>query len=104
MIAYSAADVPILQIGLSSKTLPEQQLTDLAVNFLRPRLTTIEGAELPAPYGGRNRQVNVDLDPQKLFQRGISGSDVVNAVNAPKTYGFSRRARRKSGTANTTSS
>jgi multidrug efflux pump subunit AcrB len=82
MLAYSAADVPILQIGLSSSTLSEQQLTDLGVNFLRPRLTTIEGAELPWPYGGKSRLVSVDLDPQKLLQRSISGADVVNAVNA----------------------
>jgi multidrug efflux pump subunit AcrB len=82
MLSYSAADVPILQIGLSSKSLSEQQLTDLGVNFLRPRLITIEGAELPAPYGGKNRLVTVDLDPQKLLQRGISGADVVNSVNA----------------------
>src|SRR5579883_1031742 len=82
MLAYSAADVPILQIGLSSRSLSEQQLSDLGINFLRPRLITIEGAELPAPYGGRNRLVTVDLDPQRLFQRGISGADVVNAVNA----------------------
>src|SRR5580700_822603 len=82
MLAYSAADVPILQIGLSSQSLSEQQLTDLGVNFLRTRLITIEGAELPAPYGGKNRLVTVDLDPQKLLQRGISGADVVNAVNA----------------------
>jgi multidrug efflux pump subunit AcrB len=102
MLAYSAADVPILQIGLSSKSLSEQQLTDLGVNFLRPRLTTIEGAELPSPYGGKNRQVTVDLDPQKLLQRGISGADVVNAVNA-KIW-FSRRAQPKLGNASTTSS
>ena len=70
-----------LQIGLSSKSLSEQQL-DLATNFLRTRLATIEGAELPAPYGGKNRLVSVDLDPQKLLQRGISGAEVVNAVNA----------------------
>ena len=82
MLAYSAADVPILQIGLSSQSLSEQQLTDLGVNFLRPRLTTIEGTELPSPYGGKNRLVTVDLDPQKLLQRGISGADVVTAVNA----------------------
>lgn len=82
MLAYSAADVPILQIGLSSKSLSEQQLTDLGVNFLRPRLITIEGAELPSPYGGKSRLVTVDLDPQKLLQRGISGADVVNSVNA----------------------
>ena len=82
MIAYSAADVPILQLGLSSKTLSEQQLQDLASNFLRTRLATVQGAELPAPYGGKNRLVTVDLDPQKLLQRGISGAEVVNAVNA----------------------
>lgn len=82
MLAYSAADVPILQIGLSSRSLSEQQLFDLGTNFLRPRLITIEGAELPAPYGGKNRLVTVDLDPQKLLQRSISGADVVNAVNA----------------------
>ena len=82
MIAYSAADVPILQIGLSSKTLSEQQLQDLASNFLRTRLATIQGAELPGAYGGKNRLITVDLDPQKLLQRAISGAEVVNAVNA----------------------
>jgi multidrug efflux pump subunit AcrB len=82
LLPYDAADVPILQIGLSSKNLSEQQLTDLGVNFLRPRLTTVPGIELPAPYGGKQRMVTVDLDPQKLLQRGISGAEVVNAVNA----------------------
>ena len=81
MIAYSAADVPILQIGVSSKTLNDQQVNDLASNFLRPPLTTIDGAELPGVYGGKSRLVSVDLDPQRLLQRGISGADVVNAVN-----------------------
>ncbi len=82
MIAYSAADVPILQIGLSSKTLSELQLQDLASNFLRTQLATVQGAELPAAYGGKNRLITVDLDPQKLLQRSISGADVVTAVNA----------------------
>ena len=82
MIAYSAADVPILQIGLSSKTLSEQQLQDLAGNFIRTQLATIQGAELPAAYGGKNPLITVDLDPQKLLQRSISGAEVVNAVNA----------------------
>ncbi len=81
MIAYSAADVPVLQIGLSSRTLSEQEVFDLAANFMRIRLANIEGAELPAPYGGKNRLVAVDLDPQSLLQRGISGNDVVTAVN-----------------------
>ena len=71
MIAYSAADVPILQIGVSSKTLTDQQVNDLASNFLRPQLTTIDGAELPGVYGGKTRLVSVDLDPHRLLQRGI---------------------------------
>jgi multidrug efflux pump subunit AcrB len=82
MLAYSAADVPVLQIGMSSKTLSEQQVFDLATNFLRIHLANIEGAELPAPYGGKSRLVAVDLDPQALLQRGLSGTDVVNAVNS----------------------
>ena len=82
MIAYSAADVPILQLGLSSKTLSELQLQDLASNFLRNSLATVQGAELPGAYGGKSRLVTVDLDPQKLLQRSISGADVVAAVNA----------------------
>ena len=82
LLPYDAADVPILQIGLSSKSLSEQQLTDIAMNFLRPRLTTIPGIEIPATYGGKQRMVTVDLDPQKLLQRNISGADVVSAVNA----------------------
>jgi multidrug efflux pump subunit AcrB len=82
MISYSAADVPVLQVGMSSKTLSEQQVFDLAINFLRIRLANIEGAELPAPYGGKNRLVSIDLDPQGLLQRGLSGTDVANAVNS----------------------
>jgi multidrug efflux pump subunit AcrB len=82
MIAYSAADVPILQLGLSSKTLSELQLQDIASNFLRTQLATVQGAELPAAYGGKSRLISVDLDPKKLLQQSISGADVVNAVNA----------------------
>ncbi len=78
MIAYSAADVPILQLGLSSKTLSELQLQDLASNFLRTQLATVQGAELPGAYGGKSRLITVDLDPQKLLQRSISGADVVD--------------------------
>ena len=82
ILTYGAADVPILQIGLSSKTLSIQQMQDLGSNFLRTRLANIEGAEFPAPYGGPNRLVAIDLNPQKLLERGISGAEVVNAVNA----------------------
>jgi multidrug efflux pump subunit AcrB len=82
MVTYSAADVPILQIGLTSKTLSIVDMQDLGANFLRTRLASIAGAELPQPYGGPNRLVAIDLNPQKLLEHGISGAEVVNAVNA----------------------
>jgi multidrug efflux pump subunit AcrB len=82
VIAYTASSVPILQLGLSSPTLSEGQLFDLGVNFLRVQLADVEGAAIPYPYGGKQRQVSVDLDPQALLSRGISGADVVNAVSA----------------------
>jgi len=82
IIQYSASNVPILQLGLSSKTLSEQQLYDLGLNFIRTQLATIQGAQVPLPYGGKSRQVMVDIDPQKLFGKGLSPSDVSNAINA----------------------
>ena len=81
VIAYSASSVPILQLGLGSATLSEQQLFDIGVNFLRTQLITVPGAAVPWPYGGKQRQVDVDLDPQALFEKGISGADVVNAIS-----------------------
>jgi multidrug efflux pump subunit AcrB len=82
VIAYTASSVPILQLGLSSPTLSEGQVFDLGANFLRIQLADIEGAAIPYPYGGKQRQVSVDLDPQALQSRGVSGADVVNAVSA----------------------
>jgi multidrug efflux pump subunit AcrB len=82
VIAYTASSVPILQLGLSSPTLSEGQLYDLGANFLRIQLADIEGAAIPNPYGGKQRQISVDLDPQALLSRGVSGADVVNAVSA----------------------
>src|SRR3982751_1031660 len=82
IIRYSASDVPILQLSLGSDTLPEQSLFDFTINSLRKNLVTVPGAEIPYPYGGKQRQVMVDLDPEKLFAYGISPSDVSNAVNA----------------------
>jgi len=82
VIAYTASSVPILQLSLNSPTLSEGQLFDLGVNFLRIQLADIEGAAIPYPYGGKQRQVSVDLDPQALLSRGVSGADVVNAVSA----------------------
>jgi multidrug efflux pump subunit AcrB len=82
VIAYTASSVPILQLGLSSPTLSEGQVFDLGVNFLRVQLADIEGAAIPYPFGGKQRQVSVDLDPQALLSRGVTGADVVNAVSA----------------------
>ena len=82
VIAYTASSVPILQLSLSSPTLTEGQVFDLGVNFLRIQLADIEGAAIPYPFGGKQRQVSVDLDPQALLSRGVSGADVVNAISA----------------------
>jgi CzcA family heavy metal efflux pump len=82
VIRYSASTVPILQIGLSGKNLSEQQLNDYATNFIRPQLATIPGAALPLPYGGKVRQIMVDIDSQKLLANGLSPQDIVSVVNA----------------------
>src|SRR6267154_11457 len=82
IIAYSASTTPIIQLGLSSKTLPEQQLFDLGQNFLRNFLATVPGAATPYPYGGKIRQIQVDLDLGKLQAYGLAPTDIVNAVNA----------------------
>jgi len=81
VIAYTASSVPILQLSLNSPTLTEGQVFDLGVNFLRIQLADIEGAAIPYPYGGKQRQVSVDLDPQALLSRGVSGAEVVNAIS-----------------------
>ncbi len=82
ILQYSASNVPILQLGLTSKTLSEQDLYDLGLNFIRTQLATVQGAQVPLPYGGKSRQVMVDIDPQKLFGKGLSPADVSNALNA----------------------
>jgi CzcA family heavy metal efflux pump len=82
IISYSASTTPIIQLGLSSKTLPEQQLFDLGQNFLRNFLATVPGAATPYPYGGKIRQIQVDLDLPKLQAYGLAPTDIVNAVNA----------------------
>ena len=81
VIKYSASSIPVVQLSLSSPTLPEQQLFDVAVQTLRPQLITIPGVAVPFPYGGKNRLISVDLDMQALQARGLSPADVVNAVN-----------------------
>jgi len=82
IISYSASTTPIIQLGLSSKTLPEQQLFDLGQNFLRNYLATVPGAATPYPYGGKIRQIQVDLDLPKLQSYGLAPTDIVNAVSA----------------------
>jgi CzcA family heavy metal efflux pump len=82
VITYTASSTPVVQLGVSSKTLPEQQVFDLAQNFLRTQLTTVEGAGTPYPYGGKPRQIQVDLDTAKLQAYGLSPNDIVNAVAA----------------------
>jgi multidrug efflux pump subunit AcrB len=82
VIAYSASSVPIIQLALSGKTLTEQQLNDLGLNFIRTRLVTVPGAAIPYPYGGKQRQVQVDLDSAALQAKGLSPMDVVNAISA----------------------
>ncbi|RUL72181.1 efflux RND transporter permease subunit [Dyella choica] len=82
VISYNASTVPILQLALSSKTLSEQELYDLGNNFIRTQLATVQGAAVPLPFGGKVRQVMVDINSQAMQARGLSPLDVVNAVNA----------------------
>jgi multidrug efflux pump subunit AcrB len=81
VLTYNASSVPILQLGLSSKSLSEQQLNDLGLNFVRTQLVTIPGASVPYPYGGKQRQIMVDLNPPLLQSKGLSPADVVNAIS-----------------------
>jgi multidrug efflux pump subunit AcrB len=80
IIQYNASSVPVLQIGLSGKGLDEQRLNDLANTTIRVQLATVEGAQSPWPYGGKQRQIQVDLDMSALQARGLSPADVVNAI------------------------
>jgi multidrug efflux pump subunit AcrB len=82
IIQYNASSVPVLMLGLSGKGLNEQQLFDLGQNTIRTQLATIEGAQTPYPYGGKQRQVQVDLDLHALQAKGLSPVDVVNAISA----------------------
>ncbi|HWG51376.1 MAG TPA: efflux RND transporter permease subunit [Candidatus Acidoferrales bacterium] len=81
IIVYSASSVPIVQVGVSSNSLSEQQLFDLTLNFVRPQLTVIPGAAIPFPYGGKQRVIAVDLNTAALQSKGLTPVDVVNAVN-----------------------
>jgi multidrug efflux pump subunit AcrB len=82
VVQYNASSVPVLQLSLSSDRLNEQQLYDYGIYRIRQALAPIQGITLPTPYGGKYRQIMVDLDPDALRARGITAADVVNAVNA----------------------
>jgi multidrug efflux pump subunit AcrB len=82
VISYSASSVPVLQLSLSGEGLSEQALNDIGTNFIRTRLATVQGASIPFPYGGKQRQVQVDIDSRALQAKGLSPTDVVNAFSA----------------------
>src|SRR5277367_5598817 len=80
--AFSATDIPVMQICVSSKTMQETKLFDFVQNFIRTQLATVQGASLPYAYGGAPRQIMVDIDPAKLAAKGVSATDVAAAINA----------------------
>jgi multidrug efflux pump subunit AcrB len=80
VLRYGATDVPIIQLSLSSSSLPDSKLNDLGQNIIRPYLAVVHGAEVPYPYGGKPRVIMVDLDQQALASRGLSASDVATAI------------------------
>ncbi len=80
ILRYDASSVPILQLGVSSKTIPEQTLFDLSLNRVRTQLGTVQGASVPLPYGGKARTVQVDLNLEALYARGLTGADVSKAI------------------------
>jgi multidrug efflux pump subunit AcrB len=82
IINYNASTVPIIQLALSGKGLTEQMLADLGINFIRTALVTVAGAAIPYPYGGKQREVQIDIDPVSMQARGLSGQDVANALAA----------------------
>jgi multidrug efflux pump subunit AcrB len=81
VLSYNASSVPILQLALSSKQLPQMRLFDLGQNFIRPQLATVAGAAVPSPYGGKILQVQVDLDQQAMQAHNVSADDVVNTIS-----------------------
>jgi len=82
ILRYNASSVPILQMSISSDTMSESSLYDYGYQFIRTQMATVQGASFPLPYGGRPRQIMVDLDLKALYAQGLSANDVVNAVNA----------------------
>ncbi len=81
IVKYDASSVPILQLGMNSDSLTEAQISDYGNNFIRTQLATVQGASVPMPYGGKMRTIMVDLDPEALFAKRVSASDVSTAIN-----------------------
>src|ERR1700691_3221556 len=82
IVNYNASTVPILQLSLSGNGLTEPQLNDIALNFLRTQLVSVPGAAIPYPYGGKTRQVMVNINPNRLQAKGLSPSDVLTALES----------------------
>src|SRR3954471_18282544 len=82
VIQFNASNVPVAQMTASSDKLPEEKIFDYGLNFIRVRLFTIPGLSSPAPFGGKQRQINVDVDPSALAAKGLSPADVVTALSA----------------------
>jgi CzcA family heavy metal efflux pump len=80
ILQYNAADVPVIMLSLGSEELTEQEISDLASNFIRTQLVTVQGAAVNVPYGGKTRVISIDLDPDSLYAHGLSPQDVINAV------------------------
>src|SRR6201985_93664 len=81
ILKYDASSVPILQLGLSGQGVTEEDLYDMGLSFIRPRLANVKGASVPLPYGGKVRQVQVDVDPNLLYAKHLSATDVSGALN-----------------------
>ena len=82
ILRYNASSVPILQLSISSETMSEQEVYDYGYNFIRTQMANVQGASFPLPFGGRPRQIMVDIDLRALYAQGLSASDVSNAINA----------------------
>ena len=85
ILAYNASSVPILQLALSSDKMSEAELFDTGNQIVRTSLATIPGASMPWPYGGKQRQVQVDLDPAALRSKGLSGADMIECAFGART-------------------
>ncbi|MBP6822675.1 MAG: efflux RND transporter permease subunit [Acidobacteria bacterium] len=98
IIRYNVSNVPILQASITSETMNEQQLYDYSQNFIRTQLATVQGASVPIPYGGKPRQIMVDIDPQALYANNLSATDIAAAINAQNLIlpaGFAKLGERE---------